>query len=129
MANRMLWIKCAERMPEDMPEYAGRDVIKVIVSITGKNGRCARSQTRHRHKGEWRWRMSAGTVTDWMPMPKPPTDKPKTNFEAITESVEALACGIEAMGCPPVPYTDRCIERECEQCWEDWLNQPWEGEE
>lgn len=78
------WISVEDRLPEDdLPKSSEVKVIKVFVAIKAKNGITIRTQLRHRRtlfdtRGEpffdWEWRHSAGNVTHWMPLPKPPKE-------------------------------------------------------
>lgn len=80
----MEWISVKDKLPEDLPENAGKKVIPCIVALQScyPNGKPT-IQKRQRQKltycgagqPEWAWsRIGGSRVTHWMPLPKPPKE-------------------------------------------------------
>ena len=64
----MEWIKCElGQMPEDDDRYAGRKIIKVLV--TTDTGNVTKAQ-RELFKEEWYW-ARIGRAIAWKPLPEP----------------------------------------------------------
>lgn len=64
----MEWIKCElGQMPENDDRYAGRKIIKVLV--TTDTGNVTKAQ-RELFKEEWYW-ARIGRAIAWMPLPEP----------------------------------------------------------
>lgn len=92
--NSMYWIKCSEKMPEDLPENSGKNKIKVLVVLKGKNGRTIRTQTRFIRAGQWCWSFSASEVTHWMPLPELPEEEiKKWNTKPAPPMGRCITCG------------------------------------
>ena len=70
------WISVKDRLPEELLKGTKRKEIKVLVAIKNKRGWTVRSQLRvlDWFEKNWMWKYSAGEVTHWMPLPKPPKE-------------------------------------------------------